>query len=263
VAREYYPNHQLKREGTYENGSLVGVAHGYHLDGQLQSVRYYEKAGAQPAVTIEFNSNGKPTELRCGAKPLVPEDKPLCGWDGKRTDVVLYSNHDEQRERLTMLNGKPLVAQGFDKSGKVTESSEATANGRIDRRFHPNGQVASESVVANDYRVSETEWYMNGSVKTRTTREPVERQGKSTAEHYRDTGVIESRDQYRGNTRTSGQRYDDAGKLSEEFTYDEEGTARTHRKFAPDGSVTLDEEFYPDGSRKVKTPGPKISAPEK
>jgi hypothetical protein len=102
---------------------------------------------------------------------------------------------------------------------------------------------------------------MNGAIKTKTVREPVDRQPKSTVERYRDTGVLAAREQYRGNTRLLDQRYDEAGKLSEEFGYDDEGVAKSHRKFAPDGSVVLDEELFPDGSRKVKTVGPKVSTP--
>ena len=263
VAREYYPNKQLKREGKYENGSLVGEARSYHLDGQLQSVSFYEKAGAQPSVRIEYSSNGKPTELRCGTRSLVSEDKYFCGF-GKRMDIVLYTSRDEKREERTMLDGKAVAAKGYDRSGKLTEAFEATPKGRVERRYHPgSAQVALESVVENDYRVAETEWYMNGAIKTKTVREPVDRRPKSTVERYRDTGVLSSREQYLGNTRVADQRYDEAGKLSEEFGYDDEGTAKTHRKFGTDGSVVLDEEFYPDGSRKVKTSGPKISAPEK
>ena len=261
-AKEWYPNHQIKSELTYQNGSLVGLARSYWLDGQLKSVSYYEKAGDQPGVRIEYSSNGKPTDLRCATRTLVPEDKYFCGF-GKRMDVVLYTPRDEKREERTMLDGKAIAAKEFDRAGKVTESFEATAKGRIERRYHPDGKVALESVIENDYRVAQTEWYMNGAVKTKTVTEPVDRRPKSTVESYRDTGVLEARQQYRGDTRLAQQVYDEAGKPSEEFTYDDDGNAKTHRKFAAGGEVVLDEEFYPDGSRKVKTAGPKVSAPEK
>jgi len=82
-------------------------------------------------------------------------------------------------------------------------------------------------------------------------------------ESFRDSGVLETRTRYQGDARLDFERFDEAGKPAEAYSYDEDGNPKTHRKLAADGTVTLDEAFYPDGSRKVNTTGPKVSAPEK
>jgi len=261
VAREYYPNKQLKRVATYENGSVVGEARGYHLDGQLASVSYTEKAGSQPAMRIEYDGDGRVRDLRCGTRAYASEDKVLCAFEGKVREVELFGNRGVKRGMLRVQQGTVLAGKGYDAQGKLSDEFEATPTGRIERRFHENGERASELVVENDFRVRESEWYMNGAPKSKTTREPVERDAKSTVEHYRDTGVLQVREQRRGNRRVEETRYDENGKPSESFTYDDKGAPRTHRKFAPDGSVVLDEEFFPDGSRKVK--GLKVAEPER
>jgi hypothetical protein len=92
---------------------------------------------------------------------------------------------------------------------------------------------------------------MNGKLKTRTSREAALRAPKASVERYRDTGVLQTREELNGNRRTHEERFDESGLRSEEFLYDDEGRPTTHRKFSADGQVVLEEAFYPDGSRKV------------
>ena len=58
LAREWYPGGKLKREARYENGSVVGVSRAFHPDGKPASLRFTQKAGANAAVTLEWNAQG-------------------------------------------------------------------------------------------------------------------------------------------------------------------------------------------------------------
>jgi YD repeat-containing protein len=190
---------------------------------------------------------------------MLGEDREPCGFDGKPVEVPLYDRGGALTTRLRMQNGKVMVASEFDRAGRLTASSEATADGRITRRFHDNGQRAAETVVAHDLVVAEREWYMNGQPKTRVEREAVERNPKSTVERFRDDGVIASRSEELGRRTLHQATYDERGRPKEEFDYDDDGRVRRHRAYGPDGALTVDEALYPDGSRKSLLATPKVA----
>ena len=150
-----------------------------------------------------------------------------------------------------MKDGKLVRVDGYNDAGKVTESVEMTSKGRITRQYFDNGQKGTEAVVEGDWEVARTEWYMNGALKAKTVLEPADRDPRVVNERYRDTGVLQEREELRGRDRVRVEKFDEQGQRAEEFVYAEEGHVKLHRKFSPDGQVTLEEEMYPDGSRKV------------
>jgi antitoxin component YwqK of YwqJK toxin-antitoxin module len=258
-AREFYPDGKLKSEGTYSDGDAVGLGKSYHKNGKVSALRFHEKAGKRAVVTLEYNDAGRLREFSCGAKSYLPEDREPCGFGGKPVEVALHGRGGAVVEKRTMRDGKLVRTEGFDDAGKLRESVETTAGGRITRKFHDNGQVASEAVVENDWVVAETEWYMNGSVREKTATTPDERQPRVVHEYFRDTGMLREREELLGRDRVRSERFDEKGARSEEFVYGDDGNVRLHRKFAPDGRITLEEELYPDGSRKVISGEPEVA----
>lgn len=258
-ATERYPDGTIKHEGNYENGSAVGLHKSYHPNGKTAALRYYEKAGAQAAATMEFNPRGQLSELRCGGHPMLGEDRGPCGFDGKPVQVQLYDRGGVLSSQLRMQDGKLLFASEFDRAGRMTESSETTATGRIEKHFHDNGQLAKEIEVVHDVAIAEREWYMNGQPKSRIVREASDRNPKSSVEHYRDDGVLASRTDYLGRRTVHLATFDERGAPKEEFDYDDENRVRRHRAYGPDGAPSVDEELYPDGSRKSLLAAPKIA----
>lgn len=250
LAREFYPGGKLKQEGQYRNGEAVGLAKSYHPDGHLAALRFYPKAGAQAAVAIEYNRDGSLHELRCGAQSLIDEDRMLCGF-GKLATHELRDANGSLREKRSYRDGKAISGESFDRQGRRRDAFERDGQRSVERRFFDSGDMASESTVVDGYEVAASEWYMNGKLKTKLSREAMLRQPKSSVEHYRDTGVLQTREELVGNRRTHEERFDEAGLRSEEFLYDDEGRPTTHRKFSVDGQVVLEEAFYPDGSRKI------------
>jgi antitoxin component YwqK of YwqJK toxin-antitoxin module len=257
LLREWYPSGQLKREAHYENGSYVGLARGWFEDGKPASVRYHEKAGGTASVGIEYNAQGQLKDLHCGTRSLVPEDKTLCGFDGKESHPQLYNARGQLRAELVVQAGQVRSMREFRGDGKLASSFEITPEGRLDRRYHPGGEVALEALVVNDFVVRETERYMSGRIKTKTEREPVERNAKATIERYRDSGTLATRTQLIGERRVHEQTFDERGAPSEEFFYDDEGAVARHRAFGPDGAVKTDEELFPDGSQRSSLVPPK------
>lgn len=249
-ARDTWPDGKPKREATYDDGSVVGLSRSWHPNGRIAALRFTEKGVARGGATLEYNAEGQLTELRCGTRSLLQEDRAPCGFDGKTSSVTLYTARGEKRAELALRDGQVLSAREFARDGRLAAGFETTAEGRVERRYHEDGQVASERVVADGYYVAEREWYMNGRPKTKTTREKSDRYPKTTVERFRDTGVLASRSELAGDRRLHEQTFDERGAPKEEFFYDAEGALKRHRAFAADGSVSVDEELYPDGSRK-------------
>lgn len=250
LAREFYPGGKLKQEGKYENGSAVGLSKSYHPDGRVASLRFTPKAGAQPAASIEYNRDGSLHDLRCAAQSQMPEDRTLCGY-GKNASIELHDAGGRLSEKRSYRDGQAIAAETFDREGHRSESFERDAQRNVTKRYFDSGEPASESVVVDGFEIASSEWYMNGKLKTRTSREAVLERPKSTLEQFRDTGVLQVREERVGQRRTHDERFDESGKRIEEFLYDADGRPTTHRKFDANGAVVLEEAFFPDGSRKL------------
>ena len=248
-AKTFYPDGKLKSAGTYENGAEVGLAKAYHKNGQLAALRFYPKAGARAAVTIEYDEAGRLTDLACAPQSLIAEDRALCGY-GSEVDISLYQR-GRVAEKRRLRDGRALRREGYDAQGRLAESSEVTAKGRTDRRYFEDGKPAQESVIEGDYAVQRRTWYMNGALKAQIVTEPKERDAREVEENYRDSGALARREERRGRDLVRAETFDERGQRSEEFVYDADGRPKQHRKFGPDGAVLLDEELYADGSRKV------------
>ena len=249
-AKEFYPDGQLKSEGSYSNGAAVGLHKSYAKKGQLAALRFYPKAGAHHAVSIEYDEAGHVHALTCPKQSLIPEDRALCGFEGKNAEVALYQN-GRVVEKQTLRDGNLLRVEGFDEAGRVNESSEVTAKGRTTRRYYDSGKPSEESIVEGDYVVQKSAWYMNGALKSKLVTEPKERDARSVEERYGDSGILSLREERRGERLVHTEQFDDKGARKEEFLYDDDGRAKLHRKFGPDGNLLLEEELYPDGSRKI------------
>mgnify|MGYP003769478613 CR=1 FL=1 len=254
VAREFHPNGKLKSEGEYDNGRPVGVTRSYFPDGHVQALRYYEKAGTSAAVTLEYNADGSLKDLRCGKRSFLAEDKTPCGFVGEST-VELHDMKGRLVERRVYRQGEVQRIEQFGRDGRLAASVETTAQGRIERTYHPDGKPAQEVVIRDGWKVSTTEWYMNGKVRSRTTREPVEREARTVVDQYRDDGTPAYHEESIGERRVQSRKFAAGGVLEEEADYAPEGYLATRRKYAPDGRVVAEESFYPDGSHRA---GPRI-----
>ena len=253
MARESWPDGQLKSEGEYRNGEAVGVHKRWHRNGKLASVSFVPEAGERASARVEYDDTGALKDFACAPRSVLPEDRKLCGYGGM-VEVELFSR-GRVSERRNVVDGRVISAASLDAAGHVVELLELTDKGRIEKRFHTDGKPASEKVVAGDWVVSEREWYMNGAPKwTKTVDATDERNPLVVTEQFRDDGTRREREAVRGRIRVHREVFDARGTRSEEFLYDAEGTENRHRKFAADGSLLLEEELFPDGSRKRSGP---------
>jgi antitoxin component YwqK of YwqJK toxin-antitoxin module len=250
LAREWYPGGQLKRQGDYRNAAAIGEHRGFHRNGKLQGISVYPVAGKQAAVGIEWDSEGRLRRLACAEQSLAKEDRRLCGHDGKVV-TELFDQRGRVQERRTLTAGRTLRSEFLAEGERLAGSIDYSVDGRTEREYFDNGTASSEKVVSGGFVVLRREWYMNGAVKLRLTQEPREREAHSVSERFRDNGTLAEKEFKLDGRTQRRERYDEQGRLAEDWEHAPAGHIARHRKFDGSGALLLDEELYPDGSRKV------------
>lgn len=270
--KQYAPDGTLLSEERYANASLTGAQVYYHPNKQVRR-RSFSEPPKGTLASIEYNDRGQLMQLRCADKPLLGDDRRLCGFDGKVSEVTFHNAKGEVAGQARFENGKRLAMTAYGKEGAVAQSEEAQGDRRTLRQHFPEGPLRLETVVVGKMKQSErelaksgqkiretrwddgrlaeqTEWYLNGQQKSRTR---WERDGSQTlvkAEEFWDNGKLKARTVQDDRRSFIGvqQRYTEAGALESERTYDK--GKLTHRKDYKDGRLVLDEEYFEDGSRK-------------
>lgn len=277
-AKEYDAAGNLVSEERYENGSPSGVQTHYHRNGQVRRRSFSEPRKGSLAA-IEYNEQGQLTQLRCADKPLLGDDRALCGFDGKASEVSFFSAKGEPAGQARYENGRRVSMTALSAGGTVARSEEEAHGGRRVMRVHyPDGTLRMETVVdgkareserelakggqplretrwSDGYKSEETLWYLNGQPKSKTRWERSGRDVLVKAEEFWDNGKPRERSVRDGRGRLVGvqQRYRESGEIETESTY--EAGKLTRRRSYKDGALVLDEEYFEDGSRKSTRKG--------
>ena len=234
----------LIAEERYLNGDLVGLQTYYHANKQVRRRSFHEPRKVALAA-IEYNDRGQLTEVRCADKPLLNDDRALCGFDGKASEVTLYDARGQTSAKVRFENGRRLAYTAFGSAGTVSRSDEVKGEQRILREHFGDGQLRLETVYAGKWKESEREHAKSGQ----RVRETQWQQGRRSEESlWYLNGHLRSRTRWSGDGDYVQQLYDDAGLLRTESTYQKE--RMTRRKTFKDGKLATDEELYEDGSRK-------------
>src|SRR5688572_29826292 len=110
--KQYAADGMLLSEERYENSDATGLQVYYHPNKQVRRRSFAEpKKGTLAA--IEYNDRGQVTQLRCAEKPLLGDDRRLCGFDGKVSEVTFYSARGEVAGQARYENGKRLAMTAY------------------------------------------------------------------------------------------------------------------------------------------------------
>ncbi|MGA0570424.1 toxin-antitoxin system YwqK family antitoxin [Variovorax sp. VNK109] len=285
-AREFAANGQVVFDATYVNSNRVGIARGFHENGQPRRVTFYSDKSDEQAYA-EFTDRGELSSLRCGDKPLLAphvDDAKLCGFSGQPSQVELFSGKGQIRSRLRYLDGKRVRLEQLNDAGKPTLIDEVVGSTRTERRFDTDGALrreirlqaaergftresekefsekgtlVREQRFAQGQLASDARFYLNGQPRSRIdyTRDGVSVRTVNT--DYYDTGKLASEGAYvsvrgRGEQPVgSHKRFDDQGRLAAESIYDDKGKLSRERVWDEAGKIVRDDEVFEDGSRKA------------
>ncbi len=278
--REFFPGNKIKADEQYDNGSSNGLGKRFFDNGQLQRIAFSEKG--KEVAAIEYQKDGKLARVRCANHSMFPEDKAVCGFGGKASEVSLYNSRDQLIAKETWLNGVMSAHNEFNdgvptrsvsfvndkrtirtyfKDGKLHEESvmnaplsDSNRQGQegVDKEWAGNGQLIREVLWKDGYQARQTQWYMNGNLREKQQNDGTGAKGLSQVERYWDNGKLQVKETQRGRGVVGKSQYfDEEGRLRREEFYDDKSTLKTRKEFDVSGKVTKDEEFFEDGSRKL------------
>ncbi len=288
--QDFWPNGQLKREATADNGDTLGPVRSYYDNSSKQSIRFVRDR--RDVLEIGYHKDGSLAQLRCPASSVMAEDRKLCGFEGKSTVPLFASNgkpsatHVWEQGRLTALttyrdSGAVHTEMRFEEGRRVhrlfdTEGSSGKNVLREERIYEPAdvflpstyGALQSKKLWgANEQtiehlryalgRLQSTErWYLNGAQRERSV---VASDGSIKIEYFTDQGKLQGRESRTADGDLTGvqQIFHDNGKLSVEATFsapvpgNRRATRMTGRKeWDASGKLIADDEILEDGSRQ-------------
>lgn len=258
-AKAFAKDGTLLCEMNYVRGKAEGAVREYHPNGKLKALLWFNNAKLGQAPRVGYSRNGELTHLACPEQSRTPEDKELCGFNGKPVTVKVWNGFEDT---VTHLNGRLLKQIRFNKgegrtwvtiypepgNNKSYTMEELHKNGKVFRsytvindkkqgkqlEYADNGKLLVEKEYKDDVELSEKCYYMNGKLKERSVRSP---DGATISTvGYWDNGQLQSKGSfafkrrgYYGSRWTDtvpvgkAYRYAENGSLSEESNYDDEG----------------------------------------
>lgn len=179
-------------EASFTGGKATGPVRTYFPNGKLKEVALYRN-GENDRGKLSFTENGTVDSLVCPVQSMAPEDRSLCGFDGKTATVDLDRGPNRTgMYQLTHENGKLIRKKTTDRQGRemrVTypqpgnEDEYAAqvlfANGNTFRafsikrsqydgafkEFSESGQLVEETVFAQGKPQKQTLYFLNGKIK--------------------------------------------------------------------------------------------------
>ncbi|MBC5766160.1 toxin-antitoxin system YwqK family antitoxin [Ramlibacter albus] len=253
--REFGPQGQVLFEGEYDNGDLKGISRRFHANGQLRGITVHAPRG-EPAAAASFNAQGQLTELRCGARPqLAPavDDARLCGF-GSPSSVDLYNERGVLQFKVNLQDGLRTRVARLDEQGRVRqqEDIDPAKQSRRLQQFADSGTLVRDQRWEAGLPVLDVQHYLNGQPRTKT-----EWKGSQIVETgYGDDGRVTTTGTWvsaRGGRQPTGthQRFNAAGRLVGESTYDERGRITREKAWDDGGTLLRDDAVFEDGSRKA------------
>lgn len=261
-------------EENYRNGSALGLARRWHVNGQLKRASYTSEDRREQA-SAEFTSQAKLSSLRCAVQPqLAPavDDALWCGHGGEPHTVTLYTEKGLSSGNLThergqlrkreslWSNGQPReqmesderagTERSFYETGikrrerqwvSVPTDGKSVRSTTLDREYHESGTLVREQRWKPAERGSELQsdlrWYLNGQLKQKLEylREPAGLVEKETG--YRDNGTVFFEGSWILASRY-GRRATGVHK-----NHDDEGRVRVERNHDDRGRVSREREF--------------------
>jgi len=291
---EFWPNGQVRREETADNGRTQGAVRRFDATGRMERVSFHGEG--QELFHVEYNSKGQPMRLLCPRSSVLPDDRKLCGFAGA-TDTELFAESGARSAQLRYDQGRLLSATEWSSDGVVSAQQVVVDGRRVHksfyteggksvlreervftpdertlrdtrgqlfsaRRYGASGQPIEQRSFADGREVEVERWYLNGSVRERST---VSGSGKDTRqlrEMYRDDGKLVRREQLNADQWPVGtqQAFHENGRLAAEEQYstpDARGRTRltARKQWDESGKLMADDTILEDGSRQRNAVG--------
>lgn len=288
-ARELYPDGQVLREATYDDGHELGLVRSFHANGQLRRLAFYADPGGERAAA-EFTAAGQLSALRCADRPVLApalDDARLCGFVGPQpSQVELFDGKGGLRARLSFTTGKRVRSERLYDNGKPESVDELSGNQRTERRFSSEGikryelisliaergtlkqhesEFSEKGSLVREQRwtpaglaTSDDSYYLNSQPRSRTIYSGDGAARVADITEFHDNGQRAAQGRFgapapRGRLIAVGlhRRFDLQGRVVSESNYDDKGRVTRERTWDANGQPDRDDEVFEDGSRKA------------
>eukprot|EP01041_Mallomonas_annulata_P015214 gene15214-32228_t len=154
---EFWPNGQVRREETADNGRPQGAVRRFDASGRVERVSFHGEG--QELFYVEYTSKGQPARLLCPRTSVLPEDRKLCGFDGA-TDTLLFAESGARSAQLRYDQGRLLSATEWTADGIVSAQQLVVDGRRVHKSFTTEGgmsvlredkQLKSIYLIGQDY----------------------------------------------------------------------------------------------------------------
>lgn len=279
------------------NGESVNPSTGFTTAGKSGLMRCTDDDGpvrlreqmlrdGRVLLSIGTLADGSLSELRCAPVSLLPQDRSVCGHQGRASEVTLYRAPGQASgtvsylagalQRLTVLNGQGALVRSeelrqspgqpvrrikrvYHPAGQLRSETEllerdpaVAGAGRegVSREWAASGQLTQETLWADGHEQRIQQWYLNGQ---RKLQQQIRREGRvelRTTESFWDTGNRSAVNVERNGRLWGWQRYfNEAGALLREDEHGERGRLLRRKHYNAQGALALDERILDDGSR--------------
>ena len=270
----------LVREETLRDSRSVGIARSWYPNGQQRRVAFHGDDDREQA-SVEFTTQGQPSELRCAAKPVLGsdfDDKAACGFAGAASSVTLFSGKGVAKARVAFERGERRKLETLWESGAIRELNEVTANGgtersfavdgtkrrevqwttlagerprrvtTLDQEFHETGKLVRERRWRPSERgaelIVEATWYLNGQPKTRSEFTLADGRTVRRETGFHDNGRKSFESTWRSETGSSRAELP----FGTQQNFDVEGRLRGERSYDERGRIKRERELDERGS---------------
>ncbi|MBI1771685.1 MAG: hypothetical protein HYR68_04965 [Burkholderiales bacterium] len=266
-SREFAPNGQVLREENNENGSARGLVREWYPTGAVKRIAFIGDNPKEKAA-VKYTQDKQLSEIECAEKPLLAphaNDAVLCGFNGKPSQVQLYSDSGRLRSQFTLLAGAIQQASYFHDNGKPETVEEVGSKQKTRKQYSDKGVLRKETVWNVTEKPAalerEVEYHESGSKVREQLYALAEKEGRrqnrliSDASFYLNGQAkrsekfsIDGKDEIK-----EVRNYFDSGKMSSLERYAYEGRYRErpvgiHQSFAQNGTL-LRESHYDERGR--------------
>lgn len=246
---------------NYVDDKVEGAVRGYFSDGELENLFWFENGKHKNVPRIEYMRAGKLSTLRCPDKSVTPEDRELCGFNGKPVTVKIYDGFEDTE---THINGLLMESIRFNKDEGRTwrtvyskpgdrnnyNEEELHKNGKVFRKFTvvdkekegkffeyaDNGKLVLEKEYKNGNVLQEISYYMNGKVNEESVRSKDKK--TYTQKSYWDNGQLKSTGTFAFKKRSSyGSRWTDTVPVGKSYNYKENGSLAEEANYNEEGEL--------------------------
>jgi len=234
---------EVIEQSTFVHGSQTGLEKHFFPDGKIKSITYDANDGSID-TRLEYDKNGKLSDIQCGPYSIGPEDVEICGRNGQIGTAIAYRENGQMSYKRQFLKGMRHGLSETYGNKAQTLSQESWKAGKRDgiwKAFRDDGTLARQEEYVNDVREGEQlEFFADG--KAKKTSEIIRDRKKVAETTWYQNGHVARQEEQKGQLREVREYYDN-GQLSREATLN----PTLNQNYSGNAWVGVEKQYHENG----------------